>query len=147
MRLKTDAELPQTDVLKKCLCSCVTSSIICTYCDVRPQHFTCQNLCSVSTFLLDIGETQLLHWCCLCNNLMGAFIYRRTSLYKLILQQSLNSNTFCTGAHHYLGHGFRTVSACLVFLFSHSIVLKHTHVVVAACFLFHLSPSIRVRLG
>lgn len=140
---------------KKRVCSCITSSIICTYCDVRPQHFTCQNLCNVSTFLLDIGETQLLHWCCLCNNLMGALIYRRTSLYKLILQQSLNSNlvclwnTFCTGAHHYLGQGFRTVSACFLvfFLQPYQRTQTHTHVVVAACFLFHLSPSIRVRLG
>lgn len=119
--------------LKKCLCSCITSSITCTYCDVRPQHFTCQNLCNVSTFLLDIGETQLLHWCCLCNNLMGAFIYQRTSLYKLILQQSLNSNlvclwnTFCTGAHHYLGQGFRTVSASLLFFSSAIPAYSNTH--------------------
>lgn len=32
----------------------VVNSIICTYCDVRPQHVTCQKLNNVLTFLLGV---------------------------------------------------------------------------------------------
>lgn len=78
----------------------------------------------------------------------GAFIYAITSLYKLILQQSLNSNSVCLWQTFSNGFIiFWTRFLTVFFLQPYQHTETQTRSTVAACFLCHLSPSIRVRLG
>lgn len=141
-------------VFLKCLCSCNDIEEYNLYILWRttsalhmPKSQQCTNLFTGYGY----WEIQPSHCYYLCNNLPGAFIYLETSLYELIYNKALTATwsvcetRFLTVLWHFLDK--LSYSLCLFFLQPYQHTETHTGRTVATCFLFDLSPSVRVRLG